>query len=78
MRPIVEPTGKAHNVSTWRLDPLTLKFFLRGSITYERTLPFGRGITMPQVRRRSPPKILVPLKSITIQCSLFLQSDERM
>ena len=49
MRPIVEPTGKAHTVSTWRLDPLSLKFFLRGTLTYERTLPFGRDITMPQV-----------------------------
>ena len=57
MRPIVEPTGKAHNVSTWRLDPLTLKFFLRGSITYERTLPFGRGITMPQVIGKRTPNI---------------------
>ena len=53
MRPIVEPTGKAHAVSTWRLDPLSLKFFLRGTITYERTLPFGRDITMPQGRSKN-------------------------
>lgn len=49
MRPIVEPTGKAHTLTTWRLDPLSLKFFLRGTLTYERTLPFGRDITVPQI-----------------------------
>ena len=57
MRPIVEPTGKAHAVSTWRLDPINLKFFIRGSLTYERTLPFGRDITMPQGRLRNTQSI---------------------
>ena len=63
MRPIVEPTGKAHAVSTWRLDPINLKFFIRGSLTYERTLPFGRDITMPQGRLRNTQSISFQLIS---------------
>ncbi len=48
MRPIVEGTGKAHAVSVWKLDPNSLKFLLKGSMTYERILPYGRDIVEPQ------------------------------
>jgi mediator of RNA polymerase II transcription subunit 23 len=48
MRPIVEMTGKAHLVSTWKLDPNSLKFYLKGSLTYERTLPYAKEITGSQ------------------------------
>ncbi len=48
MRPVVEATGKAHLISSWKLDPASLKFFLKVNLTYERTLPYGRDITASQ------------------------------
>ncbi|TRY72734.1 hypothetical protein TCAL_11188 [Tigriopus californicus] len=48
MRPIVENTGKAHLVSTWKLDPNSVKFILKGSTTYDRILPYTKTIVEPQ------------------------------
>ncbi len=50
MRPVVEQTGKAHSVSTWRLDPNSLKFLLKVNQTYERTLPYERQVIEPQTK----------------------------
>ena len=46
--PVVEQLGRAHIVSTWKLEPATLKFLLKGSVTYERILPYSRDLTTPQ------------------------------
>ena len=35
-------------VSTWKLDSTSLKFFLKGTVTYERILPYSRDLTCPQ------------------------------
>ena len=48
MRPIVEHSGKSHLVSSWKLEPNSLKFILRGTMTYDRTLPYGKSVTEPQ------------------------------
>ena len=41
MRPIVEYSGRAHLVSTWKVDTLTWKYSNR-QVTYDRILPFSR------------------------------------
>ena len=46
--PVVEQLGRAHVVSTWKLDSSSLKFFLKGTVTYERILPYSRDLTRPQ------------------------------
>ena len=46
--PVVEQLGRAHVVSTWKLDSTSLKFFLKGTVTYERILPYSRDLTCPQ------------------------------
>jgi len=46
--PVVEQLGRAHVMSTWKLDPVSLKFFLKGAMTYERILPYCRDLTCPQ------------------------------
>jgi len=48
MRPIVEVSGRANNVSTWRLEASSLKFLLKGNTIYERILPYSREIVAPQ------------------------------
>ena len=30
--PVVEQLGRAHVMSTWKLDPVSLKFFLKGTL----------------------------------------------
>ena len=46
--PVVEQLGRAHVVSTWKLDSTSLKFFLKGTMTYERILPYSKYLTAPQ------------------------------
>ena len=46
--PVVEQLGRAHMVNTWKLDASSLKFFLKGTVTYERILPYSRELTSPQ------------------------------
>jgi len=46
--PVVEQLGRAHVMSTWKVDPVSLKFFLKGTMTYERILPYCRDLTCPQ------------------------------
>jgi mediator of RNA polymerase II transcription subunit 23 len=46
--PVVEQLGRAHVLSTWKLDPASLKFLLKGTNTYERILPYCRELTQPQ------------------------------
>ena len=48
MRPIVEQTGKAHQISSWKIDPSTLKFLLKGTITYDKILPYSKELVEPQ------------------------------
>ena len=48
LRPLVEQLGRAHIVSTWKLEPTSLKFLLKGNVTYERILPYSRDLTAPQ------------------------------
>ena len=48
MRPIVEHTGKAHQISSWKVEPTTLKFLLKGNMTYDRILPYAKEIVEPQ------------------------------
>jgi hypothetical protein len=48
MRPVVEQTGKAHVVSTWRVDPHSLIFLLKGTFTYDRILPYNKELLEPQ------------------------------
>ena len=48
MRPIVEQTGKAHQTSPWKIEPSTLKFLLKGQITYDRILPYSKELVEPQ------------------------------
>ena len=48
MRPVVEHTGKAHQASSWRLDPNSLKYILKGSTVYEKILPYSKGVVEPQ------------------------------
>ena len=48
MRPVVEQTGKAHVVSTWRVDPHSLIFLLKGTLTYDRILPYNKELLEPQ------------------------------
>ncbi len=48
MRPIVEQTGKPHHISSWKLDPQSLKFILKGNITYARILPYETTLVEPQ------------------------------
>ena len=43
--PVVEQLGRAHLVSTWKLDSSSLKFYLKGTVTYERILPYSRDLT---------------------------------
>ena len=46
--PLVEQLGRAHLMSTWKLDPTSLKFLLKGSATYERILPYCMELVQPQ------------------------------
>jgi len=46
--PVVEQLGRAQVVSTWRLDSTSLKFILKGTLTYERILPYCRELVLPQ------------------------------
>ena len=48
MRPIVEQTGKAHQISSWKVEPLSLKFILKSNMTYDRILPYAKEIVQPQ------------------------------
>ena len=48
MRPIVEQTGKAHQISSWKIDPSTLKFLLKNHITYDKILPYSKELVEPQ------------------------------
>ncbi|CAB4065620.1 MED23 [Lepeophtheirus salmonis] len=48
LRPIVEHYGKAHVVSTWKLDSNSLKILLKGNQTYERILPYSKEMVEPQ------------------------------
>ena len=48
MRPVVEQNGKAHSISSWKMDPHSLKFFLKQNITYEKVLPFSKSLCEPQ------------------------------
>ena len=47
MRPVVEVSGRAHLVSTWKVDTNTFKFSNRGT-PYERILPFAQELCQPQ------------------------------
>ena len=44
----MEQLGRAHLMSTWKLDPTSLKFLLKGSATYERILPYCMELVQPQ------------------------------
>ena len=46
--PVVEHLGRAHLVSSWKLDSASLKFYLKGTVTYERILPYCSDVTSPQ------------------------------
>ena len=35
-------------VSTWKLDPGSLKFLLKSNMTHERILPYLKEVTDPQ------------------------------
>ena len=48
MRPVVEQNGKAHAVSSWKMDPHSLKFLLKQNLTYEKVLPFAKNLCEPQ------------------------------
>ncbi len=48
MRPIVEQTGKAHQTSSWKIDPSSLKFILKNNLTYDRILPYSKELVEPQ------------------------------
>ena len=48
LKPVVEQLGRAQIVSTWKLEPTTLKFLLKGSLTYERILPYCKELVLPQ------------------------------
>ena len=48
MRPVVEQTGKSHAVSSWKMDPHSLKFFLKQTLTYEKVLPFSKHLCESQ------------------------------
>lgn len=48
MRPIVEQTGKAHQISSWKIEPTTLKFLLIRNLTYDRILPYAKELVEPQ------------------------------
>ena len=48
MRPIAEQSGKAHQISSWKIDPTTLKFLLIRNITYDRILPYSKELVRPQ------------------------------
>ena len=46
--PVVEQLGRAHVMATWKLEPGSLKFLLKGVMTYERILPYCSDLTSPQ------------------------------
>ena len=48
MRPIVEQTGKAHQISSWKVEASSLKFLLKGNMTYDRILPYTKELVEPQ------------------------------
>ena len=48
MRPVVEQNGKAHAISSWKMDPHSLKFLLKQTLTYEKVLPFSKSLCEPQ------------------------------
>ena len=48
MRPVVEQNGKAHAISSWKMDPHSLKFLLKQTLTYEKVLPFSKNLCKPQ------------------------------
>ena len=48
MRPVVEQNGKAHAISSWKMDPHSLKFLLKQTLTYEKVLPFSKSLCKPQ------------------------------
>ena len=48
MRPVVEQNGKAHAISSWKMDPHSLKFLLKQTLTYEKVLPFSKSLCDPQ------------------------------
>ena len=48
MRPIAEQSGKAHQISSWKIDPSTLKFLLKPNFTYDRILPYSKELVQPQ------------------------------
>ena len=48
MRPVVEQNGKAHAISSWKMDPHSLKFLLKQTLTYEKVLPFSTHLCEPQ------------------------------
>ena len=48
LRPVVEMAGRAHQVSSWKLEPNSLKFILKNTMTYDRILPYCKTITAPQ------------------------------
>ena len=48
MRPVVEQNGKAHAISSWKMDPHSLKFLLKQTLPYEKVLPFSKNLCKPQ------------------------------
>ena len=46
--PVVEQLGRANVIATWKLEPASLKFLLKGLMTYERILPYCPELTSPQ------------------------------
>ena len=48
MRPIAEQSGKAYQISSWKIDPSTLKFLLIRTITYDKILPYSKELVQPQ------------------------------
>lgn len=45
---VVEMTNKGHCISSWKIEPSSFRFLLKGSQTYDRILPFSRALTEPQ------------------------------
>jgi len=48
LSPVVEYLGRANVMSTWKLEPTTLKFLLKQNFSYERILPYHKELTKPQ------------------------------
>lgn len=46
--PIVEYMGRANVMSSWKLEPTSLKFLLKGITTYDRILPYNKDLVKPQ------------------------------